>query len=113
MRRDSPGYRIKLLEPGGHMLLDRFRYEIYLLGKRVILTPILIMVGFACLAVLLHYLHRDPARTLSARLKLILPIAAVCVVTPLTRYNPVIKIQLTIAQQEDRTALVPATSLYA
>src|SRR2546428_411002 len=58
------------------MLLDRFRYEIHLLGKRVILTPILIMVGFACLAVLLHYLHTDPARTLSSRLVIILPLAA-------------------------------------
>ncbi len=37
------------------MFLDRFRYEIQLLGKRVILTPMLIMVGFAFLAFLLSW----------------------------------------------------------
>jgi len=87
------------------MLLDRFRYEIHLLGKRVILTPILIMVGFACLAVLLHYLHTDPARTLSASLEIILPLAAGIVVATITSHDPAIELQLSMPKRYDRTAL--------
>jgi len=87
------------------MLLDRFRYEIHLLGKRVILTPILIMVGFACLAVLLHYLHTDPARTLSASLEIILPLAAGVVVATITSHDPAIELQLSMPKRYDRTAL--------
>lgn len=48
------------------MFFDRFRYELQLMGKRVILTPLLVMVGFALFAGLLHYLKVEPARILSA-----------------------------------------------
>jgi len=72
-RRDNPGYQVN---SGGNILLDRFRYEVKLMGKRVILPPILVMVGFALLAELLYYLHTSPARMLSASLEMLLPLAA-------------------------------------
>src|SRR5216684_8910353 len=87
------------------MFLDRFRYEIQLLGKRVILTPMLIMVGFACLAFLLHNLHTNPARTLSASLEIILPLAAGLVVATITSQDPAIELQLSMPRSYDRTAL--------
>ena len=87
------------------MFLDRFRYEIQLLGKRVILTPMLIMVGFAFLAFLLHNLHTNPARTLSASLEIILPLAAGFVVATITSQDPAIELQLSMPRSYDRTAL--------
>jgi len=87
------------------MFLDRFRYEIQLLGKRVILTPMLIMVGFAFLAFLLYNLHTNPARTLSASLEIILPLAAGVVVATITSQDPAIELQLSMPRRYDRTAL--------
>jgi len=55
------------------MNFERFRYELQLMGKRVILTPIVVMVCFALFAELLRYLHVIPARFLSAGLEMILP----------------------------------------
>src|SRR3954449_9971786 len=54
---------------GGDMNFERFRYELQLMGKRVILTPIVVMVCFALFAELLRYLHVIPARFLSAGLE--------------------------------------------
>src|SRR5260370_26522766 len=91
------------------MFLDRFRYEIQLLGKRVILTPMLIMVGFAFLAFLLHNLHTNPARTLSASLEIILPLAAGLAVATITSQDPAIELQLSMPWSYDPTALCPCT----
>src|SRR5260221_11956860 len=87
------------------MFLDRFRYEIQLLGKRVILTPMLIMVGFAFLAFLLHNLHTDPARTLSASLEIILPLPAGLVVPTITSQDPAIELQLSMPRRYALTDL--------
>ncbi len=87
------------------MLLDRFRYEIKLMGKRVILTPILTMVGFALLAELLYHLHTNPARTLSASLEIILPLAAGVMVATITSQDQAIELQLTTPKKYALTAL--------
>jgi hypothetical protein len=86
------------------MSLDRFRYELQLLGNRVILTPILVMVGFAGLAELLHHLHTNPARTLSGSLEIILPLAASVIVATITSQDPAIELQLTVPEKYAKTA---------
>lgn len=87
------------------MFLDRFRYEIQLMGRRVILTPILVMIGFAFLAIVLRYLHTNPARTLSASLEIMLPLAAGVIVATITSQDQAIELQLTMPKKYARTAL--------
>ncbi len=87
------------------MFFDRFRYELQLMGKRVILTPILVMVGFGLFAGLLHYLKVDPARTLSASLEMILPLAAGVIVATIVSHDPAIELQLTLPKKYHRTAM--------
>lgn len=93
------------------MSLDRFRYEVKLMGKRVILTPILVMVGFALLAELLSYLHTNPARMLSASLEIMLPLAAGVVVATITSQDSAIELQLTMPRTYAMTALGRLTIL--
>ncbi len=88
------------------MFFDRMRYELRLMGKRVILTPILVMVGFALFAELLHYLHTDPARFLSGGLEIILPLAAGVVIATITSHDPVIEVQLTVPKLYHLTVLL-------
>ncbi len=87
------------------MNLDRLQYEIKLMGKRVILTPILVMVGFTLFALLLHYLKVFPARFLSAGLEMILPLAAGVIVATITSQDPAIELQLTVPKKYHRTAM--------
>ncbi len=87
------------------MNLDRYWYELKLMGKRVILTPILVMVGFAALGVLLHYLKVDPARTLSAGLEMILPLMGGVVVSAITSQDQAIEVQLTVPRKYHLTVM--------
>jgi len=87
------------------MTLDRLRYEIKLMGKRVILTPILVMVGFTLFALLLHYLKVIPARFLSAGLEMIVPLATGIIVATITSQDPAIELQLTVPKKYHRTAM--------
>src|SRR5579859_621909 len=87
------------------MNLDRLRYEIRLMGRRVILTPILVMVGFGVFAVLLTYLHVIPARFLAAGLEMILPLMAGVVVATITSQDPAIELQLTVPKKYSVTAM--------
>lgn len=57
------------------MSLNRLRYELRLMGQKVLLTLVLIMFGFAAFALLLHFLNVVPSRFLSGGLEMILPIA--------------------------------------
>lgn len=84
---------------------DRFRYELKLMGKRVILTPILVMVGFAALGVLLHSMKVDPARTLSAGLEMILPLMAGVVVSAIISQDQAIEVQLTVPKKYHMTVM--------
>lgn len=87
------------------MFLDRMRYELKLMGKRVTLTPLLVMLGFALIALFLHYRAVDPARTLSASLEIIIPLAAGIVVATITSQDNAIELQLTMPKKYDRTVL--------
>ena len=87
------------------MTLDRLRYEIILMGRRVILTPILVMVGFTLFALLLHYLKVIPARFLSAGLEMMLPLAAGVIVATITSQDLALELQLTMPKKYYRTAM--------
>lgn len=87
------------------MFLDRCRYEIKLMGKRVILTPVLTIVAVALLAELLFTLHTNPARTLSVCLEIILPLATGILVATITSQDNAIELQLTVPKKYAVTAL--------
>ena len=87
------------------MFLDRLRYELKLMGKRVILTPILVMLGFVLIALFLHTRAVDPSRTLSASLEMIIPLAAGIVVATITSQDNAIELQLAMPKKYDRTVL--------
>lgn len=87
------------------MFSDSFWYELKLMGKKVMLTPILVMVGFAALAVLLHYLKVDPSRTLSAGLEMILPLMAGVVISAVTSQDQAIELQLTVPRKYHLTVM--------
>lgn len=95
------------------MNFERFRYELQLMGKRVILTPIVVMVCFALFAELLHYLHVIPARFLSAGLEMILPLMAGVVVATITSQDPAIELQLTLPKKYHLTAMGRLTIIAA
>jgi hypothetical protein len=47
------------------MSFDRLRYELRLMGKKVLLPPFLVMLCFAAFALLLHFLKVVPSRFLT------------------------------------------------
>ena len=87
------------------MSFDRFHYELQLMGKKVILTPILVMVGFALFSLLLKYLKVAPERFLLAGIEMILPIAIGVVVGNVAIQDPALELQLTMPCHYDQTAL--------
>src|SRR5690242_13606383 len=89
------------------MLVDRLRYELRLMGKKVILTPILVIVGFALFAVFLHYIKSDEIRDrfLSASLEMMLPLAVGAVIAMIASQDPAIELQLTMPVEYRWTVL--------
>lgn len=87
------------------MFLDRIYYEIRLMGRRVFLTPILIMVGFGLFALLLKYLNADPARFLGAGLEMLLPIGAGVIIGTIAPLDPALELQLTFPHKYHRTSM--------
>ncbi|QBD83039.1 hypothetical protein EPA93_46590 [Ktedonosporobacter rubrisoli] len=87
------------------MLIDRLRYEWQLMGKKVVLVPLLIMLGFGLFALLLHYMHVDSDRFLSGGLEMILPLAAGAMVAAVVSYDPAVELQLTMPTHYRRTAI--------
>ncbi len=88
------------------MFFDRLRYELQLMGRRVILTPVLVMLAFALCAVLLEYLKVAPARFLSGGLEMIVPIATGAVVGTIIMHDPAMELQLTMPRRYPRTSLL-------
>jgi hypothetical protein len=85
------------------MYLDRLLYELKLMGKRVVLTPILVMFGIALIALFLEQRAVDPSRILSASLEIIIPLATGIVVATITSQDNAIELQLTVPKKYDRT----------
>lgn len=87
------------------MSFTRLRYELQLMGKRVILTPILIILVYALIALYMHYRSIDPARFLASSLEIILPLAAAVIVTTITSQDPAIELQLTVPKKYHTTVM--------
>lgn len=85
--------------------LTRLKYELQLSGKRVILTPLLIMAGCTLIAYYMHYRNLDPSRFLASSLEIILPLAAAIIVATITSHDPAIELQLTVPAKYHKTAL--------
>lgn len=87
------------------MLFNRLRYEILVMGRRVILTPVLLMGCFGLFAGLLAYLNTYSNRFLLGVLEMFLPLAAGIIVASITTQDPAIELQLTVPQTYRRTTL--------
>lgn len=87
------------------MFFDRIRYEIRLMGRRVFLTPFLVMIGFGLFAILLQNINSDPARFLCAGLEMILPIGVGIIIGTIAPLDPALELQLTFPRKYHRTAL--------
>ncbi|HLJ36005.1 MAG TPA: hypothetical protein VKU38_20265 [Ktedonobacteraceae bacterium] len=81
------------------MSFTQLRYELQLMGKRVILTPILVMLAYALIATYMHYRNIDPARFLASSLEIILPLAAAIIATTITSQDAAIELQLTVPKK--------------
>jgi hypothetical protein len=87
------------------MILDRWRYDFKLIGRVAFLTPLLMMVGFALIAVLLHTIGVAPARFLSSGLEMFLPVAAGVIVATTCLHDPALEVQLTLPRSYATTTL--------
>lgn len=87
------------------MLLDRWRYDIKLLGRLAFFTPPLMMAGFALIAVFLHTIDVFPARLLSAGLEIFLPVAMGVIGATLSMHDPALELQLTLPRSYAMTTL--------
>lgn len=88
------------------MSFDRLRYELRLMGKKVLLTPFLVMLGFAAFAILLLFLKLVQARFLSGGLEMILPIAAGVVAGTVAIQDPCLELQLTFPRKYSATGML-------
>lgn len=91
------------------MSLERLRYELRIVGKWVLLIPLLGMGCFALLAALLTILHVDQlriAQVLTASLEMILPLVAGLLVATVVSHDSAIELQLTLSSRYRFTALL-------
>ena len=91
------------------MSLDRFRYELQILGKWVLLIPLLGMGCFAALAMILTMMHVDHlriAQVVTASLEMILPLVAGLLVATIVSHDTAIELQLTLSSKYRFTALL-------
>jgi hypothetical protein len=90
------------------MFLDRFRYELRIMGKWVLLIPVLMIFAFVVLAVLLTLMHVAPLRisqVLTASLEMMLPLAAGVVLATIISHDAAIELQLTLPKTYRVTAV--------
>jgi hypothetical protein len=96
------------------MSLDRWRYELRILGWWAFLLPVLVMLCLIPLTLLFRDLHVEDlriAQVLTASLEMLLPVAAGLVVTNLVGYDASLELHLTFPANyrltaATRTALV-------
>lgn len=87
------------------MLIDRLHYEVRLLGRWAILTPVLILLASALLTIVLHLNHTKTVTLFTACLEMFLPlIAGVCAIM-LSGHDQALELQLTLPQRYRRTIL--------
>lgn len=90
------------------MFLDRFRYELRIMGKWVLLIPVLMIFALAILAALLTIMHVSQLRisqVLTASLEMVLPLAAGLVLATIISHDAAIELQLTLPKSYRVTAV--------
>ncbi|GLV54787.1 hypothetical protein KDH_16340 [Dictyobacter sp. S3.2.2.5] len=88
------------------MFVDRLYYEIKLLGKKALLTPLLLVIGFVLLAFILNARHVDPARTLQGGVEMMIPIAIGSMVGTVIAQDPALELQLTVPRKYHHTGIL-------
>lgn len=91
------------------MSLERFRYELQIVGKWVLLIPLLAMACFALLAAILAILHVEHlriAQVLTASLEMILPLVAGLQAATIASHDAAIELQLTLSRKYRFTVLL-------
>src|SRR5260370_28170096 len=91
------------------MGFERVRYELRIVGKWVLLIPLLGMGCFALLAAILTMLQVDHlriAQVLTASLEMILPLVAGLLVATVVSHDAAIELQLTLSSKYRFTALL-------
>ncbi|HEX4204185.1 MAG TPA: hypothetical protein VHZ51_08320 [Ktedonobacteraceae bacterium] len=88
------------------MSIDRLRYELQLLGKKVILPPILLVIGYILMAILLHYLKTNPSRFLESGPEMIMPMIVGMFAGNVITYDPALELQLTMPRKYQWTGLL-------
>lgn len=95
------------------MFFDRLYYEIRLLGKRAILTPCVLMIGFVLLAFVLNARQVNPARILLGGVEMMLPIAVGAMVGTIIAQDPALELQLTVPHKYHHTGILRFLCLLA
>jgi hypothetical protein len=88
------------------MFVDRLYYEIKLLGKRALLTPIILLLGFVVLAFILQARQVDPARTLLGGIEMMLPIVVGTIIGTVIAQDSALELHLTLARKYHMTAIL-------
>jgi hypothetical protein len=91
------------------MSQNRLWYELRILGKWVVLIPLLVILTFVLLAWILTIMQVDHLRisqVLTASLEMILPLAAGLVITTIISYDTAIELQMTLPKTYRTTAFV-------
>ena len=86
-------------------MYDRFRLELLLMGKKILLPPLVLLVGGSLLAVFLSSTNGPTARFLSAVLEMLLPLATGTVVAFLVAFDPMLELHLTFPLKYHITVL--------
>lgn len=90
--------------------MDRSRYEVQVMGRRVIATPIIIMLGVILSLAALHFFKLHSSRStdtdfLTASVEMLLPLAAAVVVATVVTQDAALELHLTLPTPYRQTAL--------
>ncbi|GCE26259.1 hypothetical protein KDA_17430 [Dictyobacter alpinus] len=81
------------------------RYELRLLGLKVIVPPLLVVLLFALLGFFLHLLGVDVSHALVSCQEMFLPLAVGAIVAATSLYDPALELQMALPTKYQRTVL--------
>lgn len=87
------------------MNVERLRYELRIMGLKVLLPPLLIIVLFALLGILLHWLGVKTEHVLIASQEMFLPLVVGGIVAATSLSDAALEVQLTLPGRYQRTAV--------
>lgn len=90
-------------------MIDRLYYELKIMGRWAILTPLLVVVGAILLTFLLLYLKTDPQRFLMAVPEMLLPLVAGVVVGAVITQDSALELHLTMPRKYHLTGMLRLT----